>query len=81
MAILELLATRKVARFIQEIGLCQSHFEGDLELGVKALQIRDFSFSSFGHLIKDTLFFVSSFQSFSFSRTVRHSNSVAHSLA
>ena len=37
MAILKLLAARRVARFVQEIGLRQSHFEGDLKSGVKAL--------------------------------------------
>ena len=54
MAILEMLAVWRATRFVQEIGIHQSHFEGDLELGVKALQIRDFSFFSFGHLVKDT---------------------------
>ena len=43
-AILELLAARRAARFVQEIGLHQSHFKGDSKAGVKALQIRDSSF-------------------------------------
>ena len=67
MAILEMLAARRAVRFIQEIGLHQSYFKDDSKLGVKALQIRYFSFSSFGHLVKNTLFFVSSFRSFSLS--------------
>ena len=37
MAILELLAARRAAKFVQEIGLRQSHFEGDSEASVKAL--------------------------------------------
>ena len=65
-AILELLAARRAAKFVQEISLCQSHFEGYSNAGVKALKIRDSSFSSFGHFVKDTLFFVSSLRSFLF---------------
>ena len=79
MAILKLLAARRAARFVQEIGLHQSHFEGDSKAGVKALQIRDSSFSSFGHYVNDILFFVSSLRSF-LSHTVRQGN-VVHSLA
>ena len=81
MVILELLAARRAATFVQEIGFCQSHFEGDSESGVKTLKIIDFSFSSFGHLVNDTLFFVRSLRNFSFSHIVRQGNVVAHSLA
>ena len=81
MAILEMLAARRVVKFIQEIGLHQSHFKDDSKLGVKALQIRDFSFSSFGYLVKNTLLFVSFLRSFSFSHIARQDNAAAHFLA
>ena len=81
MAILEMLAARRVVKFIQEIGLHQSHFKDDSKLGVKALQIRDFSFSSFGYLVKNTLFFVGSLRSFPFSHIARQDNAAAHFLA
>ena len=71
MVILELLAARRATTFVQEIAFCQSHFESDSESSVKTLKIIDLSFSSFGHLVIETLFFVSSLRSFSFSHTVR----------
>ena len=55
--------------------------ERDLETCIKALQKGDLFFSSYGHLVRDTLFHINSFQSFSFSHTVRHGNVVAHALA
>ena len=37
--------------------------------------------SAFDHLIKDTMSFVNSFQSWSFAHTYRQGNGVAHALA
>ena len=53
----------------------------DLETCIKALQKGELFSSSYGHLDRDTLFHVNSFQSFSFSHTVRQGNVVAHVLA
>ena len=68
--VLELVAARRAVNFVHEIGQ-QSHFEGDSEIGIKALCKGDMLQSSFGHLVRDTLLFVSSLRSFSFSHIVR----------
>ena len=56
---LEMMATRRVAKLVQEVGLRQSHFEGDSKVGIKVLQDGNMLFSSFGLLVRDTLSFVS----------------------
>ena len=33
-----MLAARCAIKFVQELGLLQSHFEGDSEIGIRALQ-------------------------------------------
>ena len=77
---LELLAARRAMLFAKEIGLQQSHFEGDSETVINGLQGVGMHFSSLGHLARDTLFLVSSMWSFSFAHVVRQSNVVAHVL-
>ena len=64
----------------QEVGLQQSHFEDDSEIGIKVLQKGNMLFSSFGHLVRDTISFVSPLHSFSFSHNVRYGNAVACTL-
>ena len=66
--------------FTKEIGLQQSHFEGDSEMVIKGLQGVGTQFSSLGHLVRDTLSHVSSLWSFSFAHVVRQSNAVVHVL-
>ena len=68
---LEMLAARRAIIFAKELGLQQGQFEGDSEICIKALQMDELFSSSYGHLVRDTLFHVNSFQSFSFSHTVR----------
>ena len=51
---LEILATRRAVIFASEIGLRQSHFEGDLKTGIKALPMGDMFSSSFGYLARNT---------------------------
>ena len=46
--------------FAREIGLQLSSFEGDSVIGIKALYNGDVLYSSFGHLVRDTLINVSS---------------------
>lgn len=75
-----MMAARRVAKLVQEVGLRQSHFEGNSEVGIKVLQDGNMLFSSFGLLVRDTLSFVSPLWGFSFSHTVRQSNAVAHAL-
>ena len=78
---LEALAARHAMIFAKEIGLQQSHFEGDSETVIKGLLERSMQSSSIRHLLRDILFHVSSMQSFSFTHVVRQSNAVAHALA
>ena len=77
---LEALAARHAMIFAKEIGLQQSHFEGDLETVIKGLLERSMQSSSIRHLFRDILFHVSSMQSFSFTHVVRQSNAVVHVL-
>ena len=62
---LELLATRQAALFVQEVGLHSSILEGDSEI------VGDMFQYAFGHIIQDTLVYVNSLQSFSFSHIYR----------
>ena len=62
-----MVAARRVMLFASEIGLQQCHFEGDSEIGIKALQQGDMFSSSFSHLVRDTLIHVTSFRIFSLS--------------
>nr|POE85851.1 hypothetical protein CFP56_18200 [Quercus suber] len=78
---LELLAARRAVIFAEEIGLQQSHIEGDSEIVIKGLLEGGMHFSSLGHLFRDILFHVSSMRSFSFTHVVRQSNAVANALA
>ena len=60
---LELLATRRAAPFAQEIGLHHMVFEGDSEFVNNSLKFGTNLGSMHGHLIKDILSYVKSFQS------------------
>ena len=76
-----MLAARRASAFVQEVGLHQSHFKGNSEIGIRVLQNGDTLLPSFGHLVRDTLACVSFLSSFSFSHTVRQGNAVAPALA
>ena len=60
---LEMLAARRTALFACECGFQQSSFDGDFELVIKALRHGEMHHSSVGHILKDTMSYVSSFQS------------------
>ena len=79
--VLEALAARRVARFVVELGLTVSKFEGDSEVVWRALRIEDGAHSSIGEIIKDTLSIVGSLRTCSFSHTRRQSNYATHALA
>ena len=66
--------------FAKEIGLQQSHFEGDSETVIKGLLGGGMQFSSLGHLFREILFHVSSMRSFSFAHVVRQTNVITHAL-
>ena len=78
---LEALAARRAAKFVMELGISVSEFEGDSEVVYKALRTADWSHPSIGQIIKDTLSIVGSLRTFSFSHTRRQGNCVAHALA
>ena len=78
---LELLAARHVAIFVHEVGLHESILEGDSETVIKSLQKGDMFQFAYGHLFKDTMFYVNSLRSYCFSHTYRKGNSVADALA
>ena len=79
--ILELLATKRAVRFSLETGFNKSVIEGDSELVIRSLRQGGYENSLGGHLMKDILFTINSFQSISFSHVVQQSNAVAHALA
>ncbi|XP_050258923.1 uncharacterized protein LOC126703913 [Quercus robur] len=79
--LVEILAARRVVRFIVELGMSQSIFEGDSEIVYKALKSVDVGHSSIGQYVKDIMSISSSLQTFSFSHTRRQGNCVAHALA
>ncbi|KAK9988087.1 hypothetical protein SO802_028326 [Lithocarpus litseifolius] len=78
---LEMLAARRAAIFIHEVGLRNSVLEGDSEIVIKALQNGDKFQTAFGHLCRDTLLYAKALQSFSFCHTHRQGNCVADALA
>ncbi|XP_075645607.1 uncharacterized protein LOC142616693 [Castanea sativa] len=78
---LELLVAKRAAVFVSETGFQQSCFEADSEIVVKSLCSSGMEKSVGGHIIKDTLSYVSLLQSYSFSHVNRQGNAVAHALA
>ena len=71
----------KAVRFIVELGMSQSIFEGDSEIVYKALKSVDVGHSSISRYVKDIMSISGSLRTFSFSHTRRQSNCVAHALA
>ena len=78
---LEALAARRAVKFVVELGISLSKFEGNLEVVHRALQAADRCHLSIGQIIKDILSIVGSLRTFSFSHTRRQGNYVAHDLA
>ena len=78
---LELLAARRAAILVSEIGFQQSCFKGDLEVVVKSLGGCGMEKFVVGHILKDTLSYVSLLKNYSFSHVNRQGNVVAHALA
>ena len=63
MVTLEMLAARRAVLFTQEFGIGKSMFEGDPEIVINAPQRGNMFNFAFGHLIKDNMSFINSFQS------------------
>ena len=64
---LELLAIRRVAILVFEIGFQQSFFKGDSEVVVKSLGGCGMEKFAVGHILKDTLSYVSLLKNYSLS--------------
>lgn len=75
-----MLAIRIADQFVQELGFSQFSIEGNSEIVINPLRHGAMSHSSFGHLIKDTLFFFQFCTIISLSHIVRQCNVVAHTL-
>ncbi|KAK9987288.1 hypothetical protein SO802_032239 [Lithocarpus litseifolius] len=58
--VLDALAARRAEKFVVELGLIASEFEGDSEVVWRALRTADGAHSSMGEIIKDTLSIVGS---------------------
>nr|XP_023908469.1 uncharacterized protein LOC112020139 [Quercus suber] len=78
---LEALAARRAAKFVMDLGLTATEFEGDSEVVWRALKVVNEAHSAMGVIIKDTMSIVGSLRTFSFSHTRRQGNCVAHALA
>ena len=78
--ILELLVAKQAMWLSLEMGFNKFVIEGDSESVIWSLRFGGLENLQGGHLIKDILFTVNSFQSISFSH-VRHGNAIAHALA
>ena len=75
------VAARCAAIFVHEVGLHESILEGDSKNVIKSFQKGDMFQFAYGHLLKDTMFYVNSLRSYSFSHTYRNGNSVTDALA
>ena len=63
-----------------KLGFQRVIFEGDAASVIKALSMRDLALALIGHLVKDFMSIAGSLRTFSFSRTRRQDNNVAHAL-
>ena len=79
--LVEILAARRAVLFSCDSGFHNSVFEGNSTSVVKLLQDRCVSHSLGGHILKDIVSHLNSFQSCSFSHIGRQGNAVAHALA
>ena len=69
--LVEILAARRAVLFSREMGFFKSVFEGDSATVIKLLQDRNVSHFQGGHILKDILSYLNSFQSCSFSHIGR----------
>ena len=67
----EALVARRVAKFVVELGISLSEFEGDSEVVCKALRAADWGHPYIDQIVKDTWSIVGSLRTFSFSHTRR----------
>ena len=71
MELLEALAARRAVKFIVELGIMGSEFEGDSEIVCRALRSVDCGHSAIGQIVKDIMSIIGSLRAFSFPHTWR----------
>ena len=76
----EALAARRATKFVVELGISLSEFEGDSEVVCRALRAADWGHLYIDQIVKDTWSIVGSLRTFSFSHT-RWQGNHAHALA
>ena len=78
--LMEILAARRAVQFSRDLGFHNPVFEGNSTSVIKLLQDRCLLHSQGGHILKDIVSHLNSFQSCSFSHIGRQGNAVAHAL-
>ena len=78
--LVEILAARRAMLFSRESGFYNPVFEGDSSTIIKSLEDRIVSHAQGGHILKDILSHLNSFQSCSFSHIGRQGDAIAHAL-
>ena len=80
-ATVEALACRRALVFAKEVSAWDCIFEGDVEVLIKAICMKDVSNPEYGHVIEDILVLVRDFHVSVFNHVKRSGNQVAHHLA
>ena len=78
--LVEILAARHAVLFSAKMGFFNSIFEGDSSNVIRSLQDRNVAHSQGRHILKDTLSYLNSFLSCSFSQIGRQGNVVVYAL-
>ena len=78
--LVEILAARCAVLFSAKMGFFNLIFEGDSSNVIRSLQDRNVAHSQGGHILKDTLSYLNSFQSCSFSHIGTQGNVVVYAL-
>ena len=77
---LETIAAKRAVLFFCELGFSGTIFEGDSEEAISTIKKQSFQHLVVGHLVKDIVSSVNTFQYYSFSHTCRQGNVLAHTL-
>lgn len=77
----EALACRRALTFAKELSIFESIIEGDVEVIVRALLVKDGSHPEYGHVLNDALSLIAEFHFCMFTHAKHLGNSVAHFLA
>ena len=78
---LETIVARRAILFVRELGFSGTILEGDSKEAISAIKKQSFQHPVVGHLVKDIVSSVSTFQYYSFLHTHWQDNVLAHALA